>query len=134
MNVAAVGATVGVLLAQPVSVSAGAVSPVADSAAVRTPIEVAREKVPVRGTAAVGENATITAQLDDAARDAVHVVEVKLKSVPVTDVAVGTVNTAATLPVFVMVTVAEPVDPTCVDEKPETLRSSAAPVPWTLLA
>ena len=62
------------------------------------PAPVATLKVPMRLVTAVGVNFTLTVQLAPAASVAVHVVDRKLKSLPVTEAAPGTVivNAAAT--------------------------------------
>ncbi len=54
----------------------------------------------------VGANCTVTVQVPETARDAVQVVDTKLKPEPVTDEAVGTVTAKAPMPVLLSVAVA----------------------------
>ncbi len=86
--------------------------PVPDSAALTVPAPVANDNVPVRAAAAVGVSCTVVAQVAPAASEVPQVVETKLKSVPVTEAAVGAVSEMGARPVLVRVELLEPELPT----------------------
>jgi hypothetical protein len=98
------------------------------------PAPVENDTEPLRAVAAVGWNFTETVQLAEAARDVVQVVETKLKSVPVTDAAVGTVTEIAARPVFcsVDVKVLEPATTTFPNGTADSVALGAWPVPVKL--
>ncbi len=79
--------------------------PVPDNASVMVPAPVAMLSTPERATLLVGANFTVVAQVALAARLVPHVVDTKLKSVPVTDAAVGAVTAMLARPVLVSVAV-----------------------------
>ena len=86
-------------------------TPVPVKLAVLVPAPVTMLSAPVRAAPAVGVNLTLTVHVPLTANDAVQVVLAKLKSVPVTDAAVGTVTVRGPAPVLVSVAVS-------VDEEP----------------
>ena len=67
---------------------------------------------PLRETAPVGVNLTVTVQVAPTSSDVGQVVDTKLKSMPLTDAAVGTAMLRAAAPVFVTVAVSVGVAPT----------------------
>ena len=75
--------------------------PLSPDATLPTPVVTISE--PAREAAAVGANPTLTVQLAPAASEDGQVVETKLKSVPLTDAAVGTVMLRAAAPVLLRV-------------------------------
>ena len=102
---AAVGVVV-VVLEQPLNDRLPGVKPVAEKLADMVPASVPMDSEPVRGTALVGENLIVTAQLALTSSLVPQVVETKLKSVPVTELAPGGTTDMGTTPAFVSVAVA----------------------------
>ena len=82
---------------------AGGYWPVPLMAETTLPTPVVTTSEPLRETAAVGVNLAVTVQVAPTASDPGQVVDTKLKSVPVTDAAVGTVMLRVAAPVFVTV-------------------------------
>ncbi len=89
------------------------------------------DKVPVLADVELGLNCTVTVQVPLTAIDAVQVVDTKLKPVPVTDEAVGTVTVRGPTPVLLSVAVAVLDEPTGVDAKlgAASAACGAMPVP-----
>ena len=88
-----------------------AIWPVPVSVEVSVPAPVTMLSVPLRATPAVGWNFTLTEQFAAAASVATHVVDTKLKSVPLTEPAAGTVSVTVEAPVLVSVEVRVEEDP-----------------------
>lgn len=86
-----------------IEADAGCYPPVPLIADATLPTPVVTISEPLRETAAVGVNLTLTVQLAPAASEDGQVVETKLKSVPLTDAAVGTVMLRAAAPVLLRV-------------------------------
>lgn len=108
--------------------------PVPVSVSVMEPALVARASAPVRATLLVGANLTVVVQVLLAAKVVAHVVDTKLKSVPVVEVAVGTVTLMAANPVLVRVALAVVLVPTFRLPKATLLKVALAawPVPVRL--
>ena len=86
-------------------------TPVPARLADKVPAPVTILRVPVREAPAVGANLTLTVHVPPTANEAAQVVLTKLKSVPLTDAADGTVRVSAVLPVWVSVAVSVDEDP-----------------------
>ncbi len=86
---------------------------------------------PVRAVVLVGANLTVTVQLVDGAKEAVHVDDTKLKSVPVTALASSAVTLKGPIPVLAKVASAVLVEPTVVVGKfgVDKVELGACPVP-----
>ena len=104
-------------------------TPVATKLVVTEPAPVAKDSEPVRAVVDVGKNCTVTVQLPDKTTLAAHVVDTRLKSVPVTDAAVGAVTLSAPMPVLRRVATAVVVEPTCVVAKAMLLSEAVCPCP-----
>ena len=131
---AAIGATVGEVLAQLLSVNEPGSRPVADRAAALAPTSVTSERDPLRTPAAVGVKRRVIGQLAPPASEEPQVVETKLKSPPVTVVASGTVTHIGRLPELVSVAVASADWPTAVVAQLVNVRLTVGAVPWVAIA
>ncbi len=110
--------------------------PVEPSDAVCVPAFVTTARVPESVDVEVGLNCTVTAQVALTASVVAQVVATKLKPVPVTDEAVGTVTVKGPAPVLVNVAVAVLDEPTGVAAKlgVDSVACGAIPVPESVTA
>ncbi len=91
--------------------------PVEPSEAVSVPALVTTDSVPVLAEVELGLNWTVTVQLVLTAKEVAHVVDTKVKPVPETDEAAGTVSVSGPTPVLVRVAAAVLDEPTGVAPK-----------------
>ena len=134
VKTAVLGAVTGELLLHALSASEGIPVPVPVRLTVLAPGPVLKDKLPVRVPTPVGVNRRVTVQFALAGKLDGHVVETKLKSVPVTDAALGTETEMALGQWFVNTDVPVADCPSCTLGKLGVLRSTVGATPCVALA
>ena len=118
-----------------VAVGTTADIPVPDKLEPIAPPLVLSDRVPLRRTAAVGVNFTLTVQLPPTANVLVHVVDTKLKSVPATELALGIVTLNTLAPILFNVAVSVENAPICTLPKlmlVKLVKGGGTPTPFRL--